>query len=158
MLDIPGVQELEDKLRLYAPKDAPLPPKIEKMVQNLSMEIFKIRSSEISPEFPDDYELPERGSPEWDRYDDHCEEFYEQFETEFIPEDEVVEFLLGFGLDFRDDLGNPLICTELFALQANAAINNFKGELPDAKSISVQRWGKSLEEDARLHLIKKRAR
>ncbi|TWG90999.1 hypothetical protein L598_006200000100 [Mesorhizobium sp. J18] len=156
VLDLPGFQEIEDKLCIYTPTRGALPPEMDAMIDDLSTATFGITANDTLFELPENYSR----LPEWsderieieDRYYDH----EDQYETAEATDDEAVAILLLRGFDFRDARGQPLRCTLHFSGQAEAAAKGIKGRMPDRAAAGLESWTKKLEQEAKLHLQRKR--
>lgn len=157
VLDLPGFQEIEDKFCIYTPIRGALSPEMDAMIEGLSRATFGITANDTLFELPENYSR----LPEWsderieieDRYSDH----EDQYETAEATDDEAVAILLLRGFDFRDARGQPLRCILHFSRQAEAAAKGIKGKMPDRAAAGMESWTKKLEQEARLHLQRKRA-
>lgn len=156
MLELPGFQEIEDKLWLYTPTRGVFTPELDAHINDLSLRTFGIVGNDTLFNLPDGYsQLPawsdERIEIE-DRYYDH----EDQYDTADATDDEAVDSLLVLGLDFRDRKGQPLRCTKLFCRQAEAAAKGILGKMPDRTVAGLDSWANKLEREAREHMSKKR--
>jgi hypothetical protein len=102
VLDLPGVRDLEGRLLLYAGD----PHRVEDEVARASRQLFGIGLRDTELEVPDEYwNLPE-SSPERRRIETLYAEHENRFETgDDLTDDEAMEILARFGLDFSDDRG-----------------------------------------------------
>lgn len=156
VLDLPGFQGIEDKLCIFTPTRGALSPEIDAMIDDLSTATFGITAKDTLFELPAIYNR----LPEWsderieieDRYYDH----ESQYETAEATDDEAVAILLLRGFDFRDARGQPLRCTLHFSRQAEAAAKGIMGKMPDRAAAGLESWTKKLEQEAKLHLQRKR--
>jgi hypothetical protein len=156
VLDLPGFQGIEDKLCIYAPTRGALSPEMDAMIDDLSTATFGITANDTLFELPEIYSR----LPEWsderieieERYYDH----EDQYETAEATDDEAVAILLLRGFDFRDARGQPLRCTLHFSRQAEAAAKGIMGKMPDRAVAGLESWTKKLEQEAKLHLQRKR--
>lgn len=157
VLDLPGFQEIEDKLWIYAPKHGVLTPEIESLINDLSVRTFGITAKDTFFEWPENYSRLPEGSDERtkieNRYENHCA----QYDTSEATDDEAMESLLTVGLDFGDATGQPLRCTLHFCRQAEAAVKGIKGKMPDRAVVGLESWNRKLEREARKHVRKKRS-
>jgi hypothetical protein len=64
--------------------------------------------------------------------------------------------LQKMGLDFSDDRGQPLRCTQRMCRVAEAAVKGIKGKLPDMGSIGLVQWEEKLKQESENFLAKKR--
>lgn len=157
VLDLPGFQQLEDKLLLYQSRSGGVPPEVSLLIEELGKSTFGITDRDTLFELPDDYAtLPEWSRERWEidmRYSAHEERFL----TAEATDAEAVEVLLGLSLDFRDNLGRPLLCTKHFCRQAEAAARGIMGRMPDRVTANLETWTKTLEREAREHMARKRS-
>lgn len=142
VLDLPGVQRLEDKLLLNGFPRRDLLPETEQLADETSIRLFGITKAQTEI-YLDDFR----------DYDD--EDFEQRLlrlqrasETVDVSDEDRVEVLLNLGLDFRGQRGHPLLCTRLFGRQAEAAAKRIIGNLPDQASAHLQKWESNLERDA----------
>lgn len=133
------VQKLEDTLLLY-PGDE---ERIEDALDTTSRELFGITDEDL-----DDFYLPEDYDTlpllEQLRIGAALDEYEDSFETgDDLTDDENMEILKRFGLDFSDDRGQPLRCTNFLARVAELAAKGIKGKMPDPAGS----WADALERD-----------
>jgi len=147
MRSIKSVQQLEDKVLIYASDSGDVDPSIEKDFDALSFATFGITYKDTLFEFPEHhYTLSEDSREFWEneqRYNAH----EKRYRTAAVSIDESVEILLKLGLDFRDLNGHPLRCTGRLRRQAEAL--GIIGRLPDSNVISIQIWEAALEQSAK---------
>ncbi|MGH0227912.1 hypothetical protein NKZ03_17625 [Sinorhizobium meliloti] len=156
VLDLPGIQQLEDKLLLYQSRSGRVPPEISLLIDELGKTTFGITERDTRFEVPDDYStLPEWSRERWE-IDARYHAYEERFLTTEAIDDEAVAILLGLGLDFRDKHGWPLLCTRHFRRQAEAAARGIMGRMPDRAAVNLESWTKALERDAKEHMARKR--
>lgn len=156
VLGLPGFQGIEDKLCIYTPTRGALSPEIDTMIDELSVATFGITAKDTRFELPENYgRLPE-WSDERIEVEDRYNEHEDQYETAEATDDEAVAILLLRGFDFRDARGQPLRCTLHFSRQAEAAAKGIKGRMPDRTAAGLESWTKKLEQEAKLHLQRKR--
>lgn len=156
VLDLPGFRGIEDKLCIYTSIRDPLPPEIDAMIDDLSVATFGITANETQFEFPADYSQVSEWSDEWNEIEDRYYYHEKQYQTAEATDDEAVAILLLYGFDFRDARGQPLRCTLRFSRQAEAAGKGIKGRIPDRTAAGLESWTKKLEQEAKLHLQRKR--
>ncbi|MBA8909921.1 hypothetical protein [Aminobacter ciceronei] len=154
--DLPGFQEIEDKILLYSSIRGELNPELEFLINELSVKTFGIAASETFWQDPPGYEDWPLWSDERQEADSRFFEHEESFDTGRACDDEAVTILLKLGVDFRDAKGSPLLCTKFFCRQAEAAAKGVLGQMPDRLDVGLQSWANALERDARQHMTKKR--
>jgi hypothetical protein len=156
ILDLPGFRNLEDKYLIYSgPKGQP-PHGVEEIAERLSLETFGIRVTDTDLPYPADYDSWPWDSDRHREFEEARERHDEQFETLDASDEEAVEILLGLGIDFRDELGNPMKSVSLFCLQAEAAVKGIAGRLPDRNTVNEKRMTMKLEDEAKAFLAKKK--
>ncbi|MER9683494.1 hypothetical protein NKJ23_30060 [Mesorhizobium sp. M0184] len=156
MLDLPGFQEMEDKLWLYTPTRGVFTPELDSRINDLSMRTFGIVENDTLFNLPDGYSQLPAWSDERIEIEDLFYDHEDQYDTADATDDEAVDSLLVLGLDFRDGKGQPLRCTKLFCRQAEAAAKGILGKMPDRTVAGLESWTKKLEREAREHMNKKR--
>lgn len=150
IFDLPQIRRLEDTIRLSLyNRDEATKHKIDDIAALICNELFGITPEDTEFGFPEHYwGLPadsfEKEQIEW-QADDHDD----TYETLQMTDDEVVEFFRGFGLDFRNDEGQPLLCTKTICRVVESVVKGRKGRLPDWQEVDAQSWGDSLERDAK---------
>lgn len=122
----PEVMNLETDIMVYRPILGEFPAQLEMSVDRVSKSLFGVTGHEV------DYEL--LGKP---------------LETTGVDDQRAVDILLGHGLDFRDERGQPLRCVGFLKKQAEAAALGLLGKLPEPRQLDLARWGQSLEQAAR---------
>jgi hypothetical protein len=102
--------------------------------------------------------LPDYNPEKW-RLHKLWEEYEYQFETgDDLTDDETLEVLARFGLDFSDDRGQPLRCTKLLSRAAEFAAKGIKGKLPDRGEVQLAKFEESLTQQRDAYLANKRKR
>ncbi|MGV1758883.1 hypothetical protein ACQZ6F_19070 [Rhizobium sp. A22-96] len=156
MLDLPAFQRMEDKLLINTPRVGQLSPEVDDFAKDLSRQTFGIAQSDTLFELPTNYnDLPDWSPERW-RVEHNWREHEEQFITTDVSDEHAIEILLGLGLDFRDQRGQPMRRVKLFARQAEAAAKGIMGRLPDREAASLESWASALERDAKEHMSRKR--
>jgi len=156
VIEMPGFRELEDKFIIYSGPKGQFPYGVEDRAEQLSIDTFGIKASDTELKTPPDYwDWPEI-SAERNAFDEARERHDEQFETLYLSDDEAMDYLLGLGVDFRNELGNPLKCISLFAVQAEAAAKGIAGKLPEQSALELKRWESRVELEVKAYLAKKK--
>lgn len=155
ILSIPAVSDLERHLLLYGINH----PEVAREAARVCCELFGIEPSETDYKMPDKYwTLPDYDS-EKRRLHNLWVEYEDQFETgDDLTDDETVKVLAGFGLDFSDERGHPLLCTKLFSRAAEFAAKGIKGKLPDRGAVELVKFADSLTRERDAYLANKRKR
>lgn len=158
--DLPGVEALEAKLLLYAPRRGPLPDRLLDEVNAVSQQLFGITQQETEFRWPDDYprndETYDPWAPEIIETERRYKEHELRFKTTDLTDEEALILLRGLGLDFSDERGHPLRCTMLLSRPAEAATRGIAGKLPDAVAAKEGRWEKELTEAREAFMASKR--
>ena len=184
--ELPGVASLEADLVIASKVRGPIDSNLESRAQALAEELFAIghdeastgilrveyqdRWGDVSPAFDpyddglnDDFDEPELYDDEDDEDDeddggfsDRIDAHRRQLQCLDLSDDEIVEYLLGLGVDLRDAKGHPLRCTRLVAIQAECAAKGIIGRLPDREARSLTRFEESIEKDRDDFLRRKR--
>ncbi len=150
IIDLPGFDRMERMMRLDPPRRGVFSPEVEGYADYLSKETFEITKSDTEFVYSDEFSTYPKGSWEWHSVESDKDEHDEQYETADATDDEAVEILLRYGLDFRDkDRGHPLLCTKLFCRQAEAAARGIMGKMPDRQEAGLQSWTEKLELEAK---------
>lgn len=156
VIDLPGFQEMEDKLLIYAPVRGTVTPELDWFINSLSEKTFGITENDTF-EDPEGYDDLPSWSEERQAINERYYEHEERFETSDASDEEAVTILLEYGLDFRDARGNPLRCTKLFARQAEAAAKSIMGKMPHRAAAGLESWAKALGRDVKKHMSRKRS-
>ncbi|MBY5406506.1 hypothetical protein [Rhizobium leguminosarum] len=151
-----GIAELEDKLVLSPPRNGEVTPDLEDIVDQLSIKHFGITNEDTQFKYPDGFEDMVEGMAEWWSVQSRADDHEERFSTSLMTDDEAVLALLVWGVDFRDDRGDPLRCTKLLCRQVEAAALKIMGHVPEADEVGLKNLAIRLERDARLHFARKR--
>lgn len=155
MLSIPAVSDLERHLLLYGPDH----PETTQEAISVCRTLFGIEPADTEYDVPAEYwTLPDYDPEKW-RLHNLWVKYERQFETsDDLTDDETVEVLAGFGLDFTDERGHPLRCTKLFSRVAEFAAKGIKGKLPDRGAIQLAKFEDSLMQQRDAFLANKRKR
>lgn len=153
VIRLTGFQQIEDKILLAFGRQS---HEVDDLVDLVSKETFGITYTDTLFERPRNYRETFLPSDEDYEIDDRWHAHEEQFETEGMPDDYVVEHLKELGIDFTDDKGQPLRCTTRFCRQAEAAAKGIMGKMPDPATGSLERLKDNLEEEARRFMHNKR--
>lgn len=153
VIRLTGFQQIEDKIRLAFGKQS---HEVDDLVNVVSKEIFGITHNDTLFEPPRNYGQSVLPTQEDFEVEDRWDAHEEQFETEDMTDEEVVEYLKPYGFDFADDRGQPLRCTKRFCRQAEAAAKGIMGKMPDPATGSLDRLKNNLEEEARRFAQRKR--
>lgn len=151
-----GIADLEGKLILSPPRNGEVTPDLEDMVDQLSIKHFGITNKDTQYEYPDGFENMVEGTAAWSSVQSHADDHEEMFSTRLMTDDETVLALLVWGIDFRDDRGDPLRCTKLLCRQVEAAALKIMGHLPSSDEVALKSLERRLEKDAQLHFERKR--
>jgi hypothetical protein len=152
VIEWPAVRALEDAILLHRQT----PGMLEPYVTLASQKLFGITEEDTFFDLPDAYWAYEEDSPEKEHLDDLEMEHEEQFETDELTDDETCALLAGLGLDFTDDRGNPLRCTQRLSRCAEAAAKAICGNMPDREVVALEKWGDSFARDAKAFIAKKK--
>jgi hypothetical protein len=137
MRDIPSIAELERKLFLFSNMPDQLDVELDSIAERTSMEVFGVTRHQTEFVYPSDYEsLSQNSELSGQILDD-----FNQHEEDYLLSDygdvDAVKILLHcFGIDFRDENGNPMLCVRYLKRQAEIAAKGLKGKLPDMDSIN----------------------
>lgn len=141
VLDIPGFQELEDRIQR-----ATLDQLSYSDGDQLSKQTFGL--THVDTLFWQ-YEQQDTLSPlERIDYERNRDKHEAQFRTANVDDVARVEILDSLGLDFTDRFGRPLKCTRLFCRQAEMAIRK-RGWTPANLRKSAENWGSRIEQEAK---------
>lgn len=152
MLSIPAVNVLERHLLLYGADH----PETAREVVSVCRDLFGIEPSETEYEMPARYWTLSNYDPEKMRLHNLSVDYENQFETgDDLTDDETVEVLKGFGLDFLDDRRQPLLCTKLFSRVVEFAAKGIKGKLPDRGAVQLAKFEDSLKQQRDAYLTNK---
>jgi hypothetical protein len=135
MRDFPAVQQLEQNFLVYGPASDRTQHEVLKVCRDLfgvdEHEIYgKAGAADCTTE------------EEWYARMQHLDNAVYAF-----MDVEAMEMLLGLGVDFRDERGNPLRCTNALALVAEAAAKGVAGRLPDRGEADAMSFEEKLKRD-----------
>lgn len=86
-------------------------------------------------------------------WDQHGDSLITRFE---LADDETMNSMLQLGVDFSDDRGNPLRCTNLLAAFAEIAARGLAGHLPDPEAAALDQAAASLARERDAFIASKR--
>lgn len=155
--DIAEVRRLEDLLLLHRGDF----DRCEEVAADISRKIFGISDYDTRFKIPSKLQerlhySPESGMKAWGMQRAHESQFDNHDNR---TEEEIVDVMLKFGFDFRDDRRQPLRCTKFLCRPAEAAAKGIcGGKMPDRKEIDVKQFAARMEQEAREFLANKRKR
>ena len=119
LIEIPAIRSLEDKLLLGATLHGPLPHTLDAPIREASMRVFGVSKNDTYFKPPADFSSLEKDSAEYEKVHQAWWDYEDRFEIDDnFTDDEIVEALLRFGVDIRDERGFPLRSTKLLFRQA----------------------------------------
>ena len=138
-----SVQVLEDHILVQSWRIDAMPPGAEEFIDYVTKEVF-------NNTYADTLFNPTGLDEDLDAFAE--DEHEAQFETDELSDDQIVEYFLARGLDFRDGRGHPIRSTIFIARQAEAAMKGIAGRLPLVEELQRQRWEERLKHDAATYL------
>jgi hypothetical protein len=153
--EIPAVIDLERHLLLYGFDHT----ETEREAVRVCRSLFGIEPSETAYDMPAQYWTLPDYDMEKHRLYKLWKEYDEQFETgDDLTDDETIEVLARYGLDFSDERGQPLRCTKLFSRVAEFAAKGIKGKMPDIAAGQLAKFEQSLIRARDIYLANKSKR
>lgn len=149
MRNIGDIKHLEHlcTLNMHA-RDQATSEHLQDVADAICQNIFGISSMDIGFEYPENYSDLYEFSNERINIDYQCTKYDEQFETMFLTDDEMIDFFDRFNIDFRNEVGQPLLCTKRVSLVAEAAAKGIAGTMPEIDTILQRDWEAKLAADA----------
>ncbi|MFI5411308.1 hypothetical protein [Kaistia sp. UC242_56] len=154
MKDHPRIQLLERKLLLGSHPGRANPPELDRLIDEVSIELFGITSADTEFKGPADYdELPMQR--QW-AVDHQYDEYETPFDAVDLAPDQIVPALKRHGLDFTSERGQPLLCTKILSRQAIAAAKGIMGRMPDPADFQVKGFENWLQREAEAFTSRRR--
>ncbi|KJS13702.1 MAG: hypothetical protein VR78_11060 [Hoeflea sp. BRH_c9] len=147
--NIAEINRLEDLciLNMHSRDEATI-YKLEDSADLVCKIVFGVSPKELRFDYPDGYFDLSEFSDERIAIDKLWDDYDGQFDTRLLTDDETVGFFVRYNIDFRNERGQPLLCTRYISLAAEAAAKGIAGTLPDLEKVSEQAWEHKLAADA----------
>lgn len=143
VLDLKGVRQLEDALLLRSTTRGEMTPEGERLCDDLCARIFGVTADDVA-------------GVEWTDLTARQRFDFERLQ----PDAEQLAKLKRLGLDFSDEQGRPLRCTERFAVPALIASKGLlpQARMPEPGQGSLDRMEAKLAAERDAFLAKRRGR
>jgi len=150
LLDLPGIQALENKLLMNTRAGAEDFGAFDRECQELSRDLFGIDRTDTLYFLPDDVNWDELSDSEREAFASASDAHEAQFVASAMDWDEDrVAHLEEFGWDLTDDRGHPLRVCKYFCRQVESVAKGIAGTAPNVDEVSAKSWGEQMALEAR---------
>jgi hypothetical protein len=142
--NLPDLPKVEDRLRLYE-TGRNLSAESEVLLDQFCRANFGIG---LTIDFPWPKNFDDLPPDEQWEIENLVEEFDAMFETNGASPEEAAAILLKYQIDFTDEYGRPLLCTEHLMRPVEVAAKGIQGKIPNPIEVDAGKWEASLEKQA----------